>query len=218
MKNINETELKVFKTRWAMSYLKGPMSKNDIKFLMKDRKELIETDSVAPKVQTDNPAKKANKPIISNELEQFYSYESQKDSYDLQPYLLISSTINFFNASKNINMQNEYTYKIYLDERDKDINFEEKEPLHVSNFLSKPKLNSNYYALPSYVLNLQSFKSLKKEVNDYFYYNNELVLYKEPSLNLLSKQNETLEDFKIRVKDRLNEKIDEGVEELKEKY
>ena len=87
-----------------------------------------------------------------------------------------------------------------------------------SNFEQKERRNSNYYPLPKFLLDLRSFKSITKEVNDYFYYNNELVLYKAPRLKLISKQDESLEDFKIRVKDRLNEQYDENLEKLKVKF
>jgi len=216
MKNINESELKVFKTRWVLSYLKGPISKNDIKFLMKDR--VRKTSSDKKEDGKENLSNKASKPMISTDIEQFYMYSSQSQNYDLQPYLLISSTINYFSTSKNINTQHEYSYKIYLDARDKNINFEEKEPFEERNSSLKAKLNSNYYELPKYLLDLRSFKGLLRDVSDYFYYNNELVLYKEPKLKLVSKQDESLEDFKIRIKDRLNEKYDDALEKLKDKF
>ena len=34
MKNINEDGIKIFQTRWTLSYLKGPITKEQIKFLM----------------------------------------------------------------------------------------------------------------------------------------------------------------------------------------
>lgn len=216
MKNINETELKVFKTRWVLSYLKGPISKNDIKFLMKDR--IRKTKATQAYEIKENMSQKVSQPIVSTDIEQAYMYRSQSQHYDLQPYLLISSTINFFSASKNINIQHEYSYKIYLDERDKDINFEKKELFQNINFHNKPRKSSNYFPLPKFLLDLKNFKNLTKDVSDYFYYNHELVLYKEPRLKLTSKQDETFEDFKIRVKDRLNEKYDDDLEKLKEKF
>jgi DNA helicase HerA-like ATPase len=38
LKNINEDGIKVFQTRWALSYLKGPITKEQIKFLMSNKK------------------------------------------------------------------------------------------------------------------------------------------------------------------------------------
>ncbi len=39
MKNINEESIKTFETRWALSYLKGPLSKDAIKKLMENKKK-----------------------------------------------------------------------------------------------------------------------------------------------------------------------------------
>ncbi len=41
MKNINEESIKTFETRWALSYLKGPLSKDAIKKLMENKKKQL---------------------------------------------------------------------------------------------------------------------------------------------------------------------------------
>jgi hypothetical protein len=42
MKNINEESIKTFETRWALSYLKGPLSKDAIKKLMENKKTTLQ--------------------------------------------------------------------------------------------------------------------------------------------------------------------------------
>ena len=214
VKNINESELKVIETRWALSYLRGPLTKNDIKTLMQNRATTIEKSTQA-KVENTNSS---IKPIVPNELEQFYLYKTQSQTYTLQPYLLASATVNYLDTAKSINLSQEYRYKIYLDSRDQKINFDEKEECLQRTLDSQERAGSSYYDLPSFLLDLRGFKDLQKDVGDYFYYNNELIIYKEQRLSLLSKQNELLEEFKMRVKDRLNEQLEEQLQKLQEKF
>ena len=224
MKNINEDGIKVFKTRWALSYLKGPISKDDIKKLMINKinqsdSKVIENDleKEIPKLHIPK-AEQSLKPIITSNINQKYLYTSQNNSYYLQPYLTFSYNIHFINTAKAIDLETNESFKIYLDENMKDINFEEKEQLENASFEEKERANSSYYTLPIFVQNEKEIKSIEKDFSDYIYRDTKLTLYKNDALKIVSKQDETLSDFKIRLQDRLNEKIDEEVEKLQIKF
>ncbi len=224
MKNIHEDTVKVFKTRWVLSYLKGPISKEDIKQLMSEKikKTLIKNkeetdDKKSLRRNLDNSTNNI-KPIVPNELEELYLYKSQNDSYQMQPYLLASSEINFYSAAKDIDLKKQIIEKIYLDETNLEVNWDDNELLKEKEFTRNEKINSSYYNLPNFMLNIRDLKEIHKDFTNRIYKNNVLILYKNKPLKLLSKQNESLEDFKIRIQDRLNENIDEEVEKLQIKF
>jgi hypothetical protein len=231
MKNINEDGIKIFKTRWVLSYLKGPISKDDIKRLMRDKIAKLK-DLVIQKDQshqTDNTLKIKKqasekntadylKPILPNIIEQKYAYFSQSEEYSLQPYLLCSSSINFVNSSKGIDKKRAINCKIYLDENIDEIDFEEKEDVQDDTFETSNRTNSIFYELPSFLQNERELKLLQKQFNNHIYRNEKLKLYKNSRLKITSKQDESLNDFRARVQDRLNEKIDEEVEKLQIKF
>ncbi|TLP37552.1 ATP-binding protein [Arcobacter arenosus] len=224
MKNIHEDTVKVFKTRWVLSYLKGPISKEDIKQLMSEKikKTLIknkeETDDKKSLRRNLDNSNNNIKPIVPNELEELYLYKSQSDSYQMQPYLLASSEINFYSAAKDIDLKKQIIEKIYLDETNLEVNWDDNELLKEKEFTRNEKINSSYYNLPNFMLNIRDLKEIHKDFTNRIYKNNVLILYKNKPLKLLSKQNESLEDFKIRIQDRLNENIDEEVEKLQIKF
>lgn len=226
MKNINDDGIKIFKTRWVLSYLKGPISKDDIKKLMSEKIAKLKT--ILSKISTNEKIVKKQekhstlndyiKPILPNIIEQKYSYYSQSDEYSLQPYLLCSSSINFVNTSKNIDKKEEIKCKIYLDKNIDEINFEEKEAIENDSFENKNRTNSIFYELPSFLQNEREIKKIEKEFSNYLYRNEKLSLFKNNSLKLTSKQEESLNDFRLRIQDRLNEKIDEEVEKLQTRF
>lgn len=221
IKNINEDGIKIFETRWALSYLKGPISKDGIKKLMSEKKKQnIPTQKVENENQTTqiNIEKGIPKPIITSNLTEKYLYSSQNSAYYLQPYLICSCDIHYIDAPKNIDFEEKISYKIYLDENMKNIDFEEKEELGNNSFEEKEKPNSFYYELPSFVQKEKDLKIIEKDFTDYIYRNSKLTLYKNEFLKITSKQTESLNDFKIRLQDRLNEKIDLEVEKLKIKF
>ena len=220
LKNINEDGIKLFQTRWALSYLKGPIPKEGIKKLMAEK-----LNSSSKKEQKNeeshtliNIEKSIPKPIIPNSLSQKYHYSSQNSAYYLQPYLICSCDIHYVNTSKDIDLKTNESFKIYLDETMKEINFDEKEELESNSYDTKEKANSFYYEIPSFIQNERELKSIEKSFADYVYRNSKLTLYKNDALKITSKQDESLSDFKIRLQDRLNEKIDLEVEKLQEKF
>ncbi|WP_323587436.1 ATP-binding protein [Aliarcobacter butzleri] len=221
LKNINEDGIKIFETRWALSYLKGPISKDGIKKLMSEKKKQnIPTQKIENENQTTqiNIEKGIPKPIITSNLTEKYLYSSQNSAYYLQPYLICSCDVHYIDAPKNIDFEEKISYKIYLDENMKNIDFEEKEELGNNSFEEKEKPNSFYYELPSFIQKEKDLKVIEKDFMDYIYRNSKLTLYKNEFLKITSKQTESLNDFKIRLQDRLNEKIDLEVEKLKIKF
>ena len=226
MKNINEEKIKIFKTRWVLSYLKGPISKDDIKKLMKDKIEKLKIGKKKDKIPSGQSkqtkakisSKDFIKPILPKIIDQKYLFNSQNDEYSLQPYLLCSCSINFVNTSNNIDQTEELSYKIYLDERINEVAFEDIEDASGLVFDTKSRVNCVYYEVPSFLQNEREIKKIQKDFSDYIYRNNKLVLFKNTNLKLTSKQDESINDFKLRVQDRLNEKIDEEVEKLQIKF
>jgi len=223
MKNIHEDAIKVFKTRWVLSYLKGPISKDDIKKLMFDKiakalnKDTTKNTNTQTRV-TQPIENSSSKPILPNDLEESFNYISQRDNYQMQPYLLASCELNFFSTSKKIDIKKSIKQKIYLDETDSNVNWDDKEDLNDDDFSKNERANCSFYNVPTFMQNVREFKSLQREFTNLIYQNDKLTLYTITSLKLTSKQNESLIDFKIRVQDRLNEAIDENIEKLQIKY
>ena len=222
MKNINEEHIKTFETRWALSYLKGPLSKDAIKKLMENKKNNSTKNLEEKKSEVNEPfidvSKGKSKPIIVSNIKEKYSYSSQNNAYYMQGYLLFSCSVHYLYTLKNVDLKENINFKIYLDEKATEINFDEKEDVLIYSFDEKEKTNSFYYELPSFIQNDKELKLLERDFADYVYRNFKLTLFKNDILKISSKQHESLDDFKIRIQDRLNEQIDEKIENLKQKF
>ncbi|MCT7493083.1 ATP-binding protein [Aliarcobacter cryaerophilus] len=222
MKNINEESIKTFETRWALSYLKGPLSKDAIKKLMENKKNNSTKNLEEKNSEVNEPfidvSKGKSKPIIVSNIKEKYSYSSQNNAYYMKGYLLFSCNVHYLYTLKNVDLKEHINFKIYLDEKASQINFDEREDVLTDTFDEKEKPNSFYYELPSFIQNEKELKLLERDFADYVYRNFKLTLYKNDTLKISSKQYESLDDFKIRIQDRLNEQIDEKIENLKQKF
>ena len=221
LKNINEDGIKLFTTRWALSYLKGPLSKEGIQSLMAHKKVSL---SVPLHVSSQGMPKKESisqrlpKPIIPNSLEQRYVYTSQSEYYDMQPQLFLSCSVRFVDNAKSIDKTSEFGYSLTLKEGMSTIDIPLAQQRDSFLYETKERINSSFYAIPAAVQNERELKLLRKEFSDFIYREAKLSLFKNDALKLVSKQDESLSDFKIRLQDRLNENIDEAVSNLQDKY
>jgi len=220
-KSAHRDDIEIFGTRWVLSYLKGPLNKDDIKLLMKDKKTTFLTQKKETKQDTKKEKQTiSTKPVVSEDIDEYFYTTDVTGDHNFKPYLLANGVINYHNAKRNIDEEYGYYYKYFLDEDLRDINWDEYEENEDDFDLYEfdyPE-NSKFAELPKFFKKLKNLKSLQKEFVSYLYQENKLVLYKAPKLKIESKVDESLEEFKIRVADELREKKDEAEEKLRQKY
>ncbi|NLK65993.1 MAG: ATP-binding protein [Campylobacteraceae bacterium] len=187
VKNINEDGLEVISTRWALSYLKGPLNDAQISNLMADKK----TDTKPLNLNLEN-----SKPIISPEIKEYFSYGS---SLNLRPYLLGSAKVIY--KGKDFEYTKELSLKYLLENSSKTL-WSEAEIYH-PNFSSNLEEGSKFEPLPSYIASAKNLNNEAKELKEYIYRNVKLELFS--ALDMLSTPGEEKSDFMLRLHDRCNE-------------
>ena len=221
-KSVHDDNLKLFTTRWVLSYLSGPLSKDAISKLMKDKKALLNVQKSKTNkiVKKENPSLNATNPILSNDIDQYYlnPIDNTSECY-YEPYLLANATITYFDAKRDIDKQEDIYLKYYLD-KDSDIEFEEA--MENSDDFEDYELsalpNCSYEEIPSFISEAKDLKDLEKRFKDYLYHNKRLKLYRIKKLKLESKLGESIDEFKIRVVNYLKDLKDEQIEKLEARY
>ncbi len=218
LKSAHEEEVRIFKTRWVLSYLKGPMSKNDIRSLMATKKEALK--EAIPSVAKKVTSKTNTKPILSDGIAQYYNDTSMQDDTPFYPFIIAQATVRFFNQRRGIDEQKLFTCKFELDERNHEVLWKNAthEELSLSSFAKKAKSSATYANLPELIANLKNFKTLERSLRDFLYINEGLELFTCKSLKSESKVKESLRDFKVRLQDVLSEKKENKIEKLQIRY
>ncbi|MEN8122994.1 MAG: hypothetical protein ABFS35_21825, partial [Bacteroidota bacterium] len=228
-KSAHEDRLKLMQTRWVLSYLRGPLSKKEVRKLMKDKKgnlELKEKPETQKKLESEvkSPGKVASnviQPIISNDVEQYYSVNTPYGKeVKYEPWLLAEGKVKFVNATRGIDIEKSFTKRLYLNKDMTNIDLRETDDFSFDTdlFDKRPLEQSKFYSLPAFIEELKSFKSLEKDFSDYLYRSNKLELYKCTALKAESKPGETIRDFKIKITGIIRDKKAEAVEKLRKKY
>ena len=215
----------LFETRWVMSYLKGPISRNDIARLMDERKKEVpavnggkEAESVTA---VDRGGAAGPPPLLARTIEQLYYLQNMvSDDIVFEPYLWGRASVRYFNSRRNIDVVQDVSLRIYLDEEFSRADWESSEEVSYSpdQCLVDPPDKCRFYPLPGSISELKSLTGLKKEFSDFLYQNRRQELFRMKGTVFESTPGESLGDFKVRFSDFLREQKDEAVEKLREKY
>ena len=234
MNNVHEDVPVVFQTRWALSYLRGPLTREQIQTLMADRKAAEPDDAEAePQAATDaatpDPVKAVDAsaaedgpPILSGEISQRYAAASAvTDGVLYRPALLGSARMHFVDAKSRsgIDVWNEVGRLSMLKE-DVDDPWDESEVVVADELKlsDKPAVDARYASLPGEAAREKSYSSWGKDLKDFLYREQRLSLWHCAALKSYSRPDEGEGDFRGRLKHQLREERDLQVEKLRKSY
>ncbi|MEM2100509.1 MAG: DUF87 domain-containing protein [Thermoproteota archaeon] len=234
LNNVHEDAPAVFETRWAMSYLRGPLTREQIKMLvepMKRQQKLLispqATSKPSPTVASPAPSAltmTSRKPIIPPGIREYY-VPYKKDmgkqmNLTYQPMLIGAAQIQYSVPKEGIYTKVEKIFITPVSDKPIPVNWDEAKEVDVkvSDLLEEPPEDLPYTDLPPAATNAKNYAYWEKDFSNWLLRTQKLQLFRSPSLNELSKPGETERDFRIRLQQIAREKRDQQVEKLRQKY
>ena len=226
LKSAHLDRLSLFQTRWVLSYLRGPLSKPEIKRLMEEKNKLrnkikAEVEEGTIKEDSQISKKTASLPLISDKIKQYFLDNSPyNEKVIFEPKILLKGKIKFYSESKKIDEKEEVFLKLPIDQNMTEINFENGILTEddVGLYETKSVENAKFYPLPSFIEGMKDFKAVENRFKDFLYRTKRLNLYTSKEFKLISKPGEELSSFKVKLIELLREKKDEEVDKLREKF
>lgn len=223
LKSAHLDDIRIFNTRWVMSYLKGPLKKDEISTLMASQKKQVPESETSPETLLSSQEKNIQDinsyDIIDSSIPQYYEVDiSGKFSY--RPSLCAKVEVNYYSQSRAIDEKEESILELMLDASDQIPDWSESKNIDTdfSRFPRKAPEGATLAKVPDVVAHDKGLKSAEKELSDMLYRERKLELYRCKSPKLESRPYETLRDFKIRLHDLLNDKKEIEIEKLKDRY
>jgi hypothetical protein len=215
LKSAHLEDIRVFSTRWVMSYLKGPLKAAEISALMANKKA-----RTPQSLMSKEPTSSSNFQEfvhLDKSIEQRYAMDVTGEN-NFRATLQAKVELHYYNQSKKIDENEELCLSLELYEEDA-IDWENAEALaSCPNYSDSKPSNASFATLSDEISEDKSLKRAKKELVDWIYRNKRLALYKTSSPKLVSTPNESLGDFKVRLKDILDEEREEDIDKLQERY
>lgn len=221
LKNIHEDAINEFATRWVLSYLKGPMTKDDIRMLMQSQKQHPQPQGAPQEINTFKQVSNSVnqiKPLVNESIKEYFNDTNINSQAPFYPYIYAQANVRFFNQSRGIDLQEQFAYKLELTENLHIIDWEHSFECTIESYSLKQITNAMYEVLPNVLANKKNLNDEAKALSNYLYTNKKIELYKCKKLNLESQLHQTKQSFLIEVEDLLKEKKEIEIEKLEKKF
>jgi len=247
MNNVHEDAPVLFQTRWTMSYLRGPLTRAQIKTLMQPRKALAadaaaagsasETKAAAPKPETAAPATKATppgkaaaaaasggaRPVISPEITQVFVTPTtprgqRKMIY--RPVLAAWARLHFVKAGVNADAWAKRGVWTQVHDEPEGNIWDGAESFDVDTVevSNEPEVDASYAELPSALAAARGYSDYEKQLRNYLFRTQTVAIWQCGQLDITSQPDEAEGDFRARLGHQAREARDLDGEKLRKKY
>ncbi len=219
LKSAHLDDIRLFSTRWVMSYLKGPLKRDEISTHMQEQKEAQNIQSQRVNTLMRKSESLESFQYIDDSIPQYYEPDiMQKNIFS--PTLCAKTSIHFYNQRRGIDLQKELTLSIIIDEQVQSLSWEDarEEEQDFTNFPHTAPQGGKFHSLPKIILEDKGLKKAIRELKEMLYQEEYLALFRCASPKLESKVAESHSDFVVRVQDILQEKKEVEIEKLQTRY
>jgi len=246
--NVHEDRPITFYTRWAMSYLRGPLTRRQVGQLMGERGADVPAGAASATAPSDRTAiapkataaaLSAGPPTLSPDLEQailptrlpaeraIRRLEEREGPLELaakeilyEPMLLGLATVRFESRKYDVHDDRDVALLSRVPESSGGADWEEAEPITVSqrDLLDRAVDDAGFGEVPSSVSTAGKLKGFAKSFSDHLYRHQSITLALNPVLKLHSEPGEDPGDFRVRCRDAARQARDEKVDKLSDKY
>ena len=227
--NVHEERLVTFHTRWTMSYLRGPLSRDQIRVLMADRIPAVaarttgaNAGSPAPPPAAAREGKSDQSPVLPPGIQQFFIPRSSPGSTPVlySPVILGAARIGFSDSRLGIDTTRDVLYAARITAGALAVDWVGARALGVpTGALGRnPENGASFETIPPAAAQPKNYAAWEKSFKGWLGQNERLELLRHREFGLTSRPDETEGDFRVRVQDAARRSRDEAVEALRQKY
>ncbi len=225
MNNVHEDEPVVFETRWCLSYLRGPLTRTQIKTLMDPLRDAHPSAArAAPTAKVASGSSGGARPMLPPDIPQHFVplRGSKPDGSELvyAPMLLGSARIRFSDSKSGIDSPQDLTILAPIAGGPVAIDWDKASSvdLPLDDLGQDPEESAQFLALPGSAGKAKSYSDWNKDFGGWLYRTQKVELFKSPSTKEVSNLGESERDFRVRLQQVGRETRDKAVEALRQKY
>jgi len=232
--NVHESAPVLLQSRWAMSYLRGPMGRDEIRALMAAQKAAATAATAAvpvapaPVVATA-PASAAAaisaftastsqaRPIVPPDVPQYFA-RGTGDTW--VPMLVGAARVSYADAKLGLDETSDIVMWTPLTDGPVTADWEHAEPAEfgVDALLREPAAGGTFTPLPPPAAKPKSYAGWTKEFTSWAGRSQSVELLRSPSTGVVSHPGEREADYRVRVVHARREARDEAVTAIRDKY
>ncbi len=233
MNNTHDDKPEIFQTRWALSYLRGPLVRDQIKKLMDPIKALTPS-GVTANLPTRAVQTVTGAAVLGSSAAQPASLPPDVPNYYIParggattgnklmyiPKVLGAARINFSDSKTKIDQSESKVYFTAVTDNAIPVTWDGCEEIDIpaTDLERTPQTGAVFGELPAAASLSRNYAAWNKDFVNWLYGSQKLELLVSPSLKQVSLPGETEAEFRIRLQQMARERRDEMVAQLRTKY
>jgi hypothetical protein len=223
MNNVHDDGPSVFQTRWAMSFLAGPLARKQIADLMADQKAERQANADGNKESVAKAAATPTRPVLPPGInEAFLSparYVRGEGKRVYRAAMLGEGTLHFVRSSANVDAWVDVRRLLKCGQGIPDGVWESSEPLATdAEWTDDPDAEFEFTQLPDELRGASNVTAVQKEFKEYLYRHHPMELYQSPALKAYAPPGLTEVEARLHFQQDAREKRDMETEKLRLKY
>ncbi|MEO8505129.1 MAG: ATP-binding protein [Acidobacteriota bacterium] len=217
MQNVHDEHPVLFESRWAMSYLRGPLTLQQIQKLTPQGVASRPATAAAPAVSTMAKAR----PVVPPDIDQvFLPLRGSSGGVVYRPFLLGTASVTFSDAKIGVDQNEALVTLTPLTESAAGLDWDGLQDLDLaeSDLETQPVAQADWEDLPSPATKSKSYAGWKRDLSDALFRTQQLEIRRSAELGLASKPGESERDFRIRLGGEGRQERDRQIEALRQKY
>ena len=236
MNNVHEDRAVVFESRWAMSYLRGPLTRAQIKTLMDPRRAAAAapgaSSAAAPakggRAATATPASLpsggSERPLLPPDIPQHFvpvrGAAPAGSTLLYRPMLFGSAQVRVADAKSKVDVSRDLAFLAPITGEAVPVSWEQAAPATITSSDLAPAAEgeAGFAELPAAAGRKKSYDGWTKDFAGWLLSSQRVELLRSPSLKAVSRPEESERDFRVRLQESTRETRDQAKEKLRQKY
>lgn len=231
--NVHAEGPELIKTRWAMSYLRGPLTRPEVRRLMQDRREdpavldSVRSESAQPPEPGSRSAAETaltpDRPVVPPDLREVFLTPEVADRGDSEsvwrPALLGLAGLHYARASLGVDVWQDVAVLSPIQATPPTDPWEGAEELQQIPDLERPApAAARYGSLPASAIGAKQRRRWPSQLKAWLYRERPLQLYRIPALKLTSEPGESVAEFRVRIREEARTSRDAAVAKVRAQY
>jgi hypothetical protein len=218
--NVHEKEPFVFETRWTLSYLRGPLGRDEIKKLAQPPAAPAASDGrVSPKptsVSRSGEGGDVGPPVLDPAIHQLFV----PGATSYAPMLLGVARISYTDAKLGLDESKTVAVVTPITDGAVAVDLERAElaDFTVEYLLKAPPTGATFANVPAPATKAKNYATWERDFTQWVSQSQSIELFKSSQARLISSVDETERDFRIRVQNDAREARDLAVSKVRDKY
>ena len=220
--NVHEDESVVFATRWAMSYLAGPMTREQIRTLMaavRPREAAGSPASADPASAAAAAGEGGEAPLLPPSIRQFH-LPATGGSAPYHARLAGAAEIAFSSTRYGIEERRRCLFALDLGDSQAAANWDSAErlPLTVDDIADQPTSGARFAVCPAAAAKASNYTQWERQFRTWLRQNECIRLQKSEKLRLTSAPGESDGEFRTRLQQTAAEQRDQAIAKVRKRY